>query len=136
MGRTPPPGRKQAQACRFAAVNPPVRKKLLPLGIKNPVKTELPALVALEAIGQPWFGESHRADLLATALVSQRLAVEGSYIHTIAGELIAVLGADELKIDVVRPLVVDILAWLQVQPNARVDEAIGRLLKQQSGKPE
>ena len=123
-----------AQACRFAAVSTLVRKKLLPLGIKNPVKTELPALVALEAIGQPWFGESHRADLLATALVSQLLAEEGSYIHTIAGELVTFLGVDELKIDEVRPLVVDILAWLQVQPNTRVDEAIALLLKQDGGK--
>jgi hypothetical protein len=37
----------------------------------------------------------------------------------------------ELNIDEIRPLVVDISAWLQVQDNGRVDTAIATLLKQQ-----
>jgi hypothetical protein len=106
-----------------------MKKRLLPLGIKNPIKTELPALVGLEAIGKPWFSESHRADLLVIALVSQILAPEGSYIYVVAGELISFLQFDELKIDEIRPLVLDISAWLQVQPNGRVDAAIAALLK-------
>lgn len=106
-------------------------KRLLPLGIKNPIKTELPALVALEAIGKPWFSETHRSDLLAIALVSQILAVEGSYIHIVAGELISALETGELKIDEIRPVVIDISAWLQVQDNGRVDAAIATLLKPQ-----
>jgi hypothetical protein len=106
-------------------------KRLLPLGIKNPIKTELPALVALEAIGKPWFGETHRSDLLAIALVSQILAVEGSYIHIVAGELISALETGELKIDEIRPVVIDISAWLQVQDNGRVDAAIATLLQPQ-----
>ena len=108
-----------------------MKKRLLPLGIKNPIKTELPALVALEAIGKPWFGETHRSDLLAIALISQWLAPEGSYIHVIAGELTAFLHSGELKIEQIRPLVIDISAWLQVQPNGRVDAAIDQLLKPQ-----
>ena len=108
-----------------------MRKRLLPLGIKNPIKTELPALVALEAIGNAWFSENHRSDLLAIGLVSQILAVEGSYIHLVAGELIAALQAAELEIDEIRPLVLDISAWLQVQDNGRVDTAIATLLKPQ-----
>ena len=108
-----------------------MRKRLLPLGIKNPIKTELPALVALEAIGNAWFSENHRSDLLAIGLVSRILAVEGSYIHLVAGELIAALQAAELKIDEIRPLVLDISAWLQVQDNGRVDTAIATLLKPQ-----
>lgn len=106
-----------------------MKKRLLPLGIKNPIKTELPALVALEAIGKPWFAESHRSDLLVIALVARTLAPEGSYIHVVADELIAALEAGELQIDVIRPLVIDISAWLQVQPNGRVDAAIDQLLK-------
>jgi len=107
------------------------KRRLLPLGIKDPIKTELPALVALEAIGKPWFNETHLSDLLAIALVSQILAVKGSYIHIVAGELIAALQAPELNIEEIRPLVIDISAWLQVQDNGRVDTAIATLLKQQ-----
>jgi hypothetical protein len=105
-----------------------MKKRLLPLGIKNPIKTELPALVGLEAIGKPWFGENHRSDLLAIGLVAQVMAPEGSFIHLIAGELKSALEAAELKIEVIRPLVIDISAWLQVQPNGRVDSAIDQLL--------
>lgn len=108
-----------------------MKKRLLPLGIKNPIKTELPALVGLEAIGKPWFSESHRSDLLVIGLVSQILAPEGSYIYVVAGELISFLQSDELKIDEIRPLVLDISAWLQIQPNGRVDAAIAALLKPQ-----
>jgi hypothetical protein len=107
-----------------------MKKRLLPLGIKNPIKTELPALVALEAIGKPWFNEGHRADLLAIALVSQSMAPEGSFIHVIAGELLVYLNGPELQIDQIRPIVLDISAWLQVQPNGRVDAAIEKLMKQ------
>ncbi len=107
------------------------KRRLLPLGIKDPIKTELPALVALEAIGKPWFTETHLSDLLAIALVSQILAVKGSYIDIVAGELIAALQAPEPDIDEIRPLVIDISAWLQVQDNGRVDTAIATLLKQQ-----
>jgi hypothetical protein len=109
-----------------------MKTRLLPLGIKNPIKTELPALVALEAIGKSWFNETHRSDLLVIALISQILAPEGSYIHVVAGELISFLqSGEELKIDEIRPLVIDISAWLQVQPNGRVDAAINQLLKPQ-----
>ena len=94
-----------------------MKKRLLPLGIKNPIKTELPALVALEAIGKPWFSETHRTDLLAIGLISQILAPEGSYIHVVAGELLSFLQSGELKIEEIRPLVLDITAWLQAQPN-------------------
>jgi hypothetical protein len=112
-----------------------MRKRLLPLGIKNPTKTELPALIALEAIGQPWFGESHLSDLIAIALVSRLLAKEGSYIHMIAGELMSFIDGGDLKLDDVRPVVIDMLAWLRVQPNGRVQAAIDTLLRQNSALP-
>jgi hypothetical protein len=108
-----------------------MKKRLLPPGIKNPIKTELRALVGLDAIGKPWFSETHRSDLLAIGLVSQILAPEGRYIYVVAGELMSALQAAELKIDEIRPLVIDISAWLQVQPNGRVDSAIAQLLRPQ-----
>ncbi len=128
-GNSPP----APQGRRILAVDTSMnnKKRLLPLGIKNPIKTELPALVGLEAIGKPWFNETHRSDLLAVALVSQVIAPPGSYIYVIADELIALLQGDDLKIDEVRPLVMDMSAWLQVQPNGRVDQAIDQLLKPQ-----
>ncbi|HEX4985984.1 MAG TPA: hypothetical protein VFV71_07925 [Burkholderiales bacterium] len=108
-----------------------MRKRLLPLGIKNPMRTELPALIGLQAIGTPWFNEGHRADLLAIALVSQAIAPQGSYIYVIADELVEALRPAAPDIAVVRPLVVDLSAWLQVQPNGRVDAAIDELMRPQ-----
>jgi hypothetical protein len=121
-----------AQESGFFAVSWSMKSKrrLLPLGIKDPIKTELPALIALEAIGKPWFNETHLTDLVAIALVADVLATKGSYIHMIAGELVAALQVPEMDIDVIRPLVIDISAWLQVQDNGRIDTAIASLLKQ------
>jgi len=48
-----------------------MKKRLLPLGINNPIKTELLPLVGLEAIGKPWFSENHRSDLLAQQLAQR-----------------------------------------------------------------
>lgn len=108
-----------------------MKKRLLPLGIKNRTQTELPALVALEAIGQPWFGASHLADLQALGLVSKMLAAEGSHIHLIAAELLSLLEAGALALDEIRPRVVDLTAWIHVQPNNRVDAVIEALLRQE-----
>ena len=110
-----------------------MKERLLPLGIKNPVKTELPPLIALEAIGQPWFNEGHLADLTALALVTQILAPAGSDAYDVAGDLLAQLSAAALDIDEIRPRVIGISLWLQRQPNGRVDAAIRRLLKQECG---
>ena len=105
-----------------------MKAKLLPLGIKNPVKTELPALIALEAIGQSWFCEGHRTDLQAIGLVAAMLAAEGSNIQLVAGELLAALEAQALDADSLRPLVVSVSTWVQRQPNGRVQAAIDTLL--------
>jgi hypothetical protein len=102
--------------------------KILPLGIKNRTKTELPALIALEAIGQEWFNEDHRCDLMSIALVSQLISAEGTEIRAASSELIALLGSDDLDIDKVQPVVVAINSWIQRQPNGRVQTAIDRLL--------
>ena len=110
-----------------------MKERLLPLGIKDPVKTELPALVALEAIGQSWFSQAHLADLTAIGMVTRILAAENSDAHQVATDLLAFLAAPNLDIDEIRPRVVGISIWLNRQPNGRVDAAIRRLLKQECG---
>jgi hypothetical protein len=105
-----------------------MKARRLPLGIKNPIKTELPVLIALEAIGQPWFSEAHRTDLQAIALVSEILADEGSDIHIASSELLAYLDSGDLEVGRIRTLVWDISGWLQRQPNGRIQAAIDRLL--------
>lgn len=111
-----------------------MRTQLLPLGIKNPLKTELPALIALEAIGQPWFCENHRSDLQAIALVAEMLADVGSEIHLDSRALLSTLGSEELDADRMRPMVMHVAAWMQKQPNRRVQAAIDRLLAGMSRK--
>ena len=105
-----------------------MKERLLPLGIKNPVKTELPALIALEAIGQPWYNEGHLADLCALGLLAQTIAPEGSDIVEMAVRLLDQLNEPTLDTDALRPLVIELSAWLQRQPNGRVDAAIRKLL--------
>ena len=106
-----------------------MKAKLLPLGIKNPVKTELPALIALEAIGQSWFCEGHRTDLQAIGLVAAILAAGGSEIQIVAGALLSSLEGEALDAESIRPLVVRVSAWIQRQPNSRVQAAIDTLLE-------
>ncbi len=102
--------------------------QILPLGIKNRTKTELPALIALEAIGQSWFSEDHRCDLMSIAMVVQFMVEPDSELHAMSCELVSLLGPDALEIDRLRPLVVPLNCWLQKQPNGRVQTAINRLL--------
>ena len=105
-----------------------MRSKMLPLGIKNPFKTELPTLIALQAIGQPWFCESHRTDLQAIALIAELMAAEGSEVHLVSCALISALACEEMDAVSIQPMVMTISAWLQKQPNIRVQAAIDRLL--------
>lgn len=111
-----------------------MNSQILPLGIKNRTKTELPALIALQAIGQAWFTEDHRCDLMSIALVAQLISAEGSDIRAASCELISLLGSDELDIDQLRPFVVRINSWIQRQPNGRVQAAVDRLLGRAPGK--
>jgi len=102
--------------------------QILPLGIKNRTKTELPALIALEAIGQSWFSEDHRCDLMSIAMVVQFMVEPDSELHAMSCELVSLLGPDVLDIEQLRPLVVTLNCWLQRQSNGRVQAAINRLL--------
>ncbi len=104
------------------------RKKLLPLGMKNQVKTELPALIALEAVGQPWFCDDHLTDMMSVAMVCMVLAEEGSEIHEAASTLFVELGKPALDAKVLRPLLGKTSVWLQRQPNGKVERAIDQLL--------
>lgn len=110
-----------------------MKERLLPLGIKDPVKTELPALVALEAIGQSWFGDAHLAELRAIGLIAELTGGEAGGVRAMAGELLALLDRGALDVATIRPLVMELTGWLQRQPNGRVQAAIEKLLRQECG---
>lgn len=103
---------------------------VLPLGIKNRVKTELPALVALTAIGEPWFSPEHQSDLLAVALVVSELAPPCSVQAQCSTELQR-LCADTItmanKVEIALNLA-ECLPWLQTQPNLRIQRALTAVL--------
>ena len=100
--------------------------KVLPLGIKNRQRTELPALVALTAIGESWFSSQHQSDLLAVALVVREMACPESLQHqcavTLQGLCEQAIIADD-KVEIALNLA-ECLPWLQLQSNARVQRAI------------
>lgn len=103
---------------------------VLPLGMKDRMRTELPALVALTAIGEPWFSADHQADLLAVAMVTRELAPPGSLESECAAELQrlcerSIALDDKAKIAL---NLAECLPWLQLQPNARIERAIARCL--------
>lgn len=99
---------------------------VLPLGIKDRVKTELPALVALTAIGEPWFTGQHQSDLLVVALVVAELAPAESLQAQCATELKRlcerpITAEDKLEIAL---NLAECLPWLQVQSNAKVERSL------------
>lgn len=99
---------------------------VLPLGIKDRVKTELPALVALTAIGEPWFSEQHQCDLLVVALVVREMAPAESLPGQCAVELQRLCEQDitaASKVEIALNLA-ECLPWLQVQPNPRIERAV------------
>ena len=104
------------------------RRKLLPLGVKKRTTTELPALIALEAIGEPWFCEAHLSDLMALSMVCQLAAQDASDAHATALELFDLLAQEPLDAEQIEPLVVALNEWMQRQPNGRIQDAIERLL--------
>lgn len=102
------------------------RTTVLPLGIKNKVKTELPALVALAAIGEPWFSEQHQSDLLVVALVVTELAEPDSLQARSAAELQRLCEQPvtlEHKVEIALNLA-ECLPWLQLQQNHHIERAI------------
>jgi len=105
---------------------------VLPLGIKNRVKTELPALVALTAIGEPWFSSQHQSDLLAVALVVREMSPADSLQARCAVALqqqCEQLITAENKVEIALNLA-ECLPWLQVQPNFRVERALQNVAAQ------
>lgn len=102
------------------------RGTVLPLGIKNKYQTELPALVALTAIGESWFSDQHQTDLLAVALVVSEMAAEDSLQAQCAAELRRLCEQTitmDNKVDIALNLA-ECLPWLQMQPNHRIDRAV------------
>lgn len=102
------------------------RTSTLPLDIKNKIKTELPALVALMAIGEPWFTVEHQCDLLAVALVVRELASPESLPAKCSAELQRLceqtIEAGN-KVEIALNLA-ECLPWLQLQQNHRVERAL------------
>ena len=98
----------------------------IPLGIKNRLVTELPALIALTAIGEPWFSVDHQTDLLVIALVVRELAPAESLQAECAAELQRLCEqpiALENKAEIALHLA-ECLPWLQLQSNNRIQRAI------------
>lgn len=99
---------------------------VLPLGIKNKLQTELPALVALTAIGEPWFSGQHQSDPLAVALVVQEMAPIDSLQSQCSANLKKLCEqtiGPENKVEIALNLA-ECLPWLQLQPNFRVERAL------------
>lgn len=106
---------------------------VLPLGIKNKMQTELPALVALTAIGEPWFSVDHQSDLLAVALVVRELAPHDSLPSHCAIKLQQLCEQEirmENKVEIALNLA-ECLPWLQLQANHSVQHAVERVLARQ-----
>ena len=106
------------------------RVAVLPLGIKDRYQTELPALVALAAIGEPWFSGEHQADLLAIALVVKEMAPADSEPGQCAAELQrqceqAILPEHKAEISL---NLAGCLPWLQIQPNVRIQRALEKVM--------
>src|ERR1700739_4547313 len=68
----------------------PHRQKpiVLPLGIRDAIKMEMPGYQASVALGQPHFCEQHVYDLLSNADLTRRIAVDGDPILAIAHEMV------------------------------------------------
>lgn len=118
---------------KSSSKKPPV----LPLGIKNRTRTELPALVALTAIGETWFSEQHQADLLVVALVVREMAEAASLQAQCAAELQRLCEKTitfENKVEIALNLA-ECLPWLQLQPNSRIDRAIEALTSRNKASP-
>lgn len=109
------------------------QQQVLPLGIKNRQRTELPALVALSAIGELWFSSQHQSDLLAVALVVREMTVPGSLQYQCAAALQglceqAVIAEDKVEIAL---NLAECLPWLQLQSNTKVQRAIAAVAARQ-----
>lgn len=108
---------------------------VLPLGIKDRVKTELPALVALSAIGEAWFSGEHQADLMAVALVVRELATTDSLQAQCSAELQR-LCEQPITVAMKRDIALNLaecLPWLQLQRNSRVQYALNAVVARASG---
>jgi hypothetical protein len=106
---------------------------VLPLGIKDRQQTELPALVALTAIGEPWFSSQHQLDLLAVALVVGEMAPAGSLEAECAVELQR-LCEQTISLDSKVAIALNLaecLPWLQLQPNHKIQRALTALMERQ-----
>lgn len=113
------------------------RAAVLPFNTKNRVKTELPALVALSAIGEAWFSAEHQMDLLAVALVVGEIAEPDTVPALCARELRRLCEQSitmEQKVEIAMNLA-ECLPWLQMQQNVRVQRALETVLAMSADQP-
>lgn len=77
----------------------PYRAKptVLPLGMRNEAKFELPGYVASLALGQPHFHAQHVYDLLSNADMTRRIAPEGHPILPVAQGMVEAIAAIQLR---------------------------------------
>jgi hypothetical protein len=66
---------------------------VLPLGMRNEAKFELPGYVASLALGQPHFCEQHVYDLLSNADMTRRIAPDGHPILAVAQGMVEAVAA-------------------------------------------
>lgn len=66
---------------------------VLPLGMRNEAKFELPGYVASLALGQPHFCEQHVYDLLSNADMTRRIAPDGHPILPVAQDMVEAVSA-------------------------------------------
>ena len=107
-----------------------MRLKLRPFGIKDRSKTELPTLIALSAIGQPWFSEFHLADMQIVGMVCEAMEPKDSDVSATAHSLLLALSSEVLDADEVGPSLMELSNWMQRQSNGRIQQALDRLAHQ------
>jgi hypothetical protein len=107
-----------------------------PLGIRDNLMYEMPALQALEALGRDHFIEQHVYDLLSPADLVKRIAPEGSSVRTAAQVCIDAVaeiqrrnvrngkpGASGPEMTSLRANVGQLLTYLRGVPNTKIYRA-------------
>ena len=92
---------------------------------------ELPGHVALQAIGQPWWCESHLADLKAHAVLAFFVAkrVHDEQVQDIAIKALEILSKQKFTKEDVTPLIGVTLEWLSNQSNKIIYQEVLEAMK-------
>lgn len=122
-----------------------VRPILKPLGVKCEVTLELPARIAVEALGRDWLGMAQLRDIGGMAMLCERVAraVGDQFALAEALELVGICIAVENRHEAtgkagvsgeqmqgIRDALEKLLPWINRQPNATIYRESAELLKQ------